>query len=100
MPDQDGYPTAVELDRIRMWPIDDPRGWLGFIQSCWHMADWGWHTGETRDANSVWTLHHVSTGGWSGNESIIHHAELNRALWMQVWQSTRRGGHYEFLVPA
>lgn len=82
------YPTEDELQRLRDWPLNDPRGWLEFARSLWWMQDWGWPELEGE----------VSTAGWSGNEEIIDamqdaHMGL---LWHQVWESTRRGGHYMF----
>lgn len=86
MLDADGYPTEAALERIRGWPIADPKGWLEFCRSLWWAADWGWTEPEGE----------VSTGGWSGNEAIIgamQHAQQGM-LWYQVWWQTRRGGHY------
>lgn len=86
MLDDDGYPTDAALERLRQWDIADPRGWLEFARSLWWSKDWGWPKLEGE----------VSTGGWSGNESII--AAMREAhfgiLWHQVWWQTRRGGHY------
>lgn len=87
MPDQDGYPTDDELQRVRDWPADDPKGWMKYIRTIWHLADWGFH-----DKGDEWR---VSTGGWSGNEEIIRVMQ-DTDLWFRVWESTRRGGHYIF----
>lgn len=105
MPDQDGYPTAEEIQSIKTWDVADPRGWLEFVKSCWWAADWGWTIGEEQIAPADFhhgavarRRHDVSTGGWSGNEEIIGAMMENHFLWGQVWESTRRGGHYVFLV--
>lgn len=37
-----------------------------------------------------------STGGWSGNESIIGAMQKNRMVWNFLWEQSRRGGHYVF----
>lgn len=43
---------------------------------------------------------YVSTGGWSGHESIIAAMERNINLfWMLCWHSSKRGGHYVFQWP-
>lgn len=92
MPDQDGYPTEAELDRIRTWPPS--AGWreaFAFIRTCWWAADWGFS--EQGDAYSL------STGGWSGNEEIITAMMANKLLWTVCWSSVRRGGHYVFQIP-
>lgn len=42
---------------------------------------------------------HFSTGGWSGHEEMIE--ELKRTwFWTMFWESSRRGGHYVFEIPA
>lgn len=87
------YPTEEELKRLREWPMEDPRGWLEFAHSIWWCAEWGWPDG-------VGPGHiHASTGGWSGNEDIIDAMQDNWILWHQTWDTTRRGGHYTFLLP-
>ncbi len=92
MPERDPYPTAQELDTLRHWDINDPKGWLEYAQSLWEYRDWGWP-----DLEGI-----VSTAGWSGNEEII--AVMQEAqhglLWHQVWQMTKRGGHYMLKLPA
>lgn len=85
----DGYPADEELKAIREWDKHDPRGWLEYCQGIWWAADWGWPEVEGE----------VSTGGWSGNEDIIDAMQDNAMLWLQTWESTRRGGHYTFRLP-
>jgi hypothetical protein len=83
--------TENDVRRLREWSLDDPKGWLEFARSLWWMADWGWPELEGI----------VSTGGWSGNEDIIDvmRSAHDGLLWHQVWQQTRRGGHYMFVLP-
>lgn len=82
------YPTEGQLQALRDWPLNDPRGFLDFAQYLWWMQDWGWPELEGE----------VSTGGWSGNEDIIDAMQEAQQglLWHQVWRCTRRGGHYVF----
>ena len=92
--DTDGYPDEQELARIQAWPAEDFRGLMEFVYSLWQYKDlrWGWTQGmEYR--------YQLSTGGWSGNESIIGALQLNVMFWLMCWVSSRRGGHYEFKVP-
>lgn len=99
MPDQDGYPTDEELDRILKWPDDDPLGWFAFIKTCWWSADWGWTEFDgTDDFERPIRVYQISTGGWSGNESILESMKKHFVLWSWSWQNHRRGGHYTFEV--
>lgn len=84
------YPTEDELERIRTWDVltEPLAGYLDFVRSCWWRPDWGWR--QTR-----WSLR-LSTGGWSGNESIIGAMQRNFLIWSLTWLSSRVGGHYHF----
>ena len=89
--DANGYPDDLELARIQAWPREDFRGLMEFIHPLWAYREWGWTQGlEDR--------YQLSTGGWSGNESIIEALRLNTLFWLQCWVSSRRGGYYEFEV--
>jgi hypothetical protein len=93
MPDADGYPTDHELQLIRDWSSD----WsdlLTFVRGCWWAAEWGWDDKDD-GAEHLWR---ISTGGWSGNETIIAALQQNEPFWATCWQSTRVGGHYEFVT--
>lgn len=86
------YPNDDELRRVREWPPTDLSGLMDFVRSIWWQPDWGW--------NQVGENYRISTGGWSGNEELIEALKGNTMFWMLCWQSSRRGGHYEFRVPA
>ena len=103
--DDDGYPTDAALDAIKLWHFSDSRGWFKFIEGLW------WHSGmlwreadaphELRDfkgyEDKIVHRYYISTGGWSGNESIIHAMqENNHMLWTLTWVQSRRGGHHIF----
>jgi hypothetical protein len=84
--DEDGYPTEVALTRIVDWPHTDMPGLLEYARELWTYQDRWTVEGEKL---------FVSTGGWSGNESII--AAMGRNLfWLLCWEQSRRGGHYIF----
>lgn len=88
MPDEDGYPEDNELKQIAEWSWQDIPSMLAFVLGLWWCPDFGWHL-EGDKLN-------LSTGGWSGNESLISAIQQNRMFWTLCWESSRRGGHYEF----
>lgn len=96
--DSDGYPTEESLERIEKWPHEDHAGLMAFAESIWRYADWGWRRTETTDELMKMPIiaYDLSTGGWSGNESIIAAMKLNQFFWMFCWVQSRRGGHYIF----
>lgn len=83
------YPTEEELERIRTWPATDHLGLMEYVESLWEYPDF-----FNRDGHN-WL---VSTGGWSGNEDIIDAMRENTIFWSLRWYSSRRGGHYQFIV--
>ena len=102
--DSDGYPTDETLEAIEKWPIrnfTDVNELLVFIRKAWRYPDY-WTTDKRRSREwknaPLRRLHHVSTGGWSGNESLIYAAERNFLFWGLAWVQQRRGGHYIFEV--
>ena len=42
--------------------------------------------------------YHVSTAGWSGNESLIEALRNHWIFWMRFWVEERVGGHFIFEV--
>jgi len=97
--DDDGYPTDDALEIISKWHWDDIEGWFKFIESIWHLRSWGWSEGEEDhdwDKDEKVYRYHISTAGWSGNESIIHAMQENHMNWAITWVQSRRGGHYIF----
>lgn len=85
----DGYPNEQELETIRTWPLE--KGWrelMEFIAERWYGENWS-------EVDGVFTFH---TFGWSGNEALVEALQSNALFWLCCWQSSRRGGHYEFEV--
>ncbi len=97
MPDKDGYPTKQELRKVKEWDIDDFTGWFKYIESIWHWDDRARvYRGRNCFGRRV-NKAYLSTGGWSGNESIIDAMQNNKNyLWMFTCWKSRRGGHYWF----
>lgn len=97
--DSNGYPTAAELKKIKEW---NPRSFPRLIEFI--TARWAYPTYLEQEIIKedffghtvlVW---HLSTAGWSGNESMIYALEANRlfsSLWYSSWE---RGGHYVFRI--
>ena len=87
--DKDGYPTEVLLEKIRTWKECNDTSLFQFIRPAWKYAESGYWQESGEEFQ-------ISTGGWSGNESIIETMEANFIFWAMWWKSTERGGHYVF----
>lgn len=85
----DGYPEEHELEKIWEWPYTDPRGLMEYVEELWTYPDYWKQDGDK---------YTISTGGWSGNEDLIEAMEENIMFWLACWESSRRGGHFEFTV--
>jgi len=91
---KDGYPTEEELEKIRVWDYMDMPTLFEYIESLWTYDDPYFRKERLKDGY----VYHISTAGWSGNEDIISALSCNLMVWSLTWQSSRRGGHYEFIV--
>lgn len=85
--DEDGYPDDEELKLISEWSWQDALGMLEFVRGLWQ-----WPQFWTQERDELY----LSTGGWSGNESLIAAMQRNIGFWKTCWESSRRGGHYTF----
>jgi len=98
--DEDGYPTEETLEKIRTW-AGTPADAFTYIESLWIYPEY-FRKGKrrTRDwkGGPLQRTYEISTGGWSGHESIIGAMEENFMLWAISWENVRRGGHYTFRV--
>lgn len=100
--DADNYPTDEALKIIEEWKLPNGRKdiakFFEFVKSLWWCASWGWHEEDTTDElfNTPLMRYEISTGGWSGNESLIGAMEKNWIIWHMTWVQSRRGGHYIF----
>lgn len=93
--DRDGYPTEQSLELLRQWDALDFAGILAFVKSGWKYPDRIKERVTKKGAIEV----HISTGGWSGNESIISALQDNLCFFSFYWRTSRRGGHYRFKCP-
>lgn len=83
------YPTEEQLKTIREFDLikKSVRELLDYIEPIWEYPD-----RFVRRKHSFY----LSTGGWSGNESIIGALKQNSLFWSLYWLSSRRGGHFFF----
>lgn len=88
--DEDDYPTEELLEEIARWPVQDFDGLMLRLQSEWHYED----CFRPTECNA-WL---VSTGGWSGNETLLGALEeKDRGVWWAFYHyAWRRGGHHLF----
>lgn len=70
--DGDGF-TAEDLKKIAEWDYKDFSGLLDFVAEIWWCPEWGLIRNEM--PGGEWLELH--TGGWSGNEQIIHALQQN-----------------------
>ena len=100
--DNDGYPEEATLSAIAYWTHEQGYGvLLAKIKEIWKWDDY--FTGPTMGSRKIAAdrgkfFYHLSTGGWSGNEDIIGALRRNTLFWITCWESSKRGGHYEFSI--
>jgi hypothetical protein len=92
--DDDGYPTDECLEIVKRWSYTQEFELFRFIEGLWEFHDFGWHVEEEKDMHKFF----ISTGGWSGNESLISALQGNWMIWHSTWEQSRRGGHYIFEI--
>ena len=95
--DADGYPDEMELKKIAEWSVSDGFNRLmEYVKGIWRYSDIGyWKRDRYGDSNE----YHISTGGWSGNESIVIAMRENFLFWLLCWYQSTKGGHYIFRIP-
>ena len=87
---EEGYPTEEYLEHVQFMDYQqvfaEPWRYVDLIKKGWAYKDYIWEEGK-----KVF----ISTGGWSGNESIIEAMRQNMFWWV-FWENHRRGGHFTF----
>jgi len=101
--DKNGYPTEEELQKIKDWDSDDiienPMGLINYIRELWYYPDRIEITDITKTITGRKKKQlYLSTGGWSGNESVIRVLQ-GTCFWTFYWWESLRGGHYYFDFP-
>lgn len=101
MLDDDGYPSDAELDRIKGWPVDHLSELLtlmAYVKERWSYPQY-WAEANVKEHGSPQREYTISTGGWSGNESLIGALEENHTFRIIAPWSWQRGGHYVYRIP-
>jgi hypothetical protein len=93
----DGYPHDIELNRIKEWGHEDHVGLMEYVKRRWTYPDY-WAEADIDEYGSTYREYTISTGGWSGNESLISALESNLMFNVLAPWSWRRGGHYVYRV--
>lgn len=93
---EESYPTEATLETIRQWPAFDWKRLFQFLHEANIYSGCGYcHLSE----DGAWLQ--FSTGGWSGNESLISAMKEGEGGWrfgfLLFAQVT--GGHYLFRLP-
>lgn len=88
------YPREDELTVIKEWDLLEKSitDMLDYVRNLWKYNDRFRLTGKR-----VLRLY-LSTGGWSGNESIISALKQNFIFWSMCWEKHTKGGHYWFRI--
>ena len=73
--DADGYPTETTLKLIENWPHTNFVELIEFVKKAWRYPHY--FMMDEQDENLLC----VSTGGWSGNESLIGAMKANVVFW-------------------
>ena len=95
--DEDGYPTE-ETERLVREFEGDARELLASLREVWmHPTYWDEEEGVDILDRPV-HRYHVSTAGWSGNESLIEALRDHWIFWMRFWVEERVGGHFIFEI--
>ena len=110
MDEKDVYPTDEELQFIREFDVlkNGYAPLFEYVRNLWWLG-YGWEEYvrtddyESSDGLACVPYKHnyrvvmMSTGGWSGNESIIKALRENPHFWY-CCEMERKGGHYVFEV--
>jgi hypothetical protein len=99
----DGYPSEAELEKIKNWPppekdLFELDALMQYVHERWKYPTF-WEEDQVEEFGRPHRRYTFSTGGWSGNESLVTAMEENPVLSMIAPWSWQRGGHYEYRLP-
>jgi hypothetical protein len=89
------------LNKIKKWDWQNPRGLFEFMKSLWWPND---EDGiEFKQCKNIFGREvikiEIHTWGWSENEEIISAFDKNYIFWSIFWKHSDCGGHFYFEVP-
>jgi len=84
--DSEGYPTDESLEEIKNYE-GGGHELLAEVAFLFNVH------GRCEFDGKRWM---ISTGGWSGCESVIGAMKENTMFWLMCWYMSKRGGYYEF----
>ena len=95
--DDDGYPTDEALDHLANMPYDKETGFRPIMEMAENLWTSYGRVQIKQDAEKLY--YQFTTGGWSGNESVISALKENHSFfWPVCWVMSKRGGYYEFEI--
>jgi hypothetical protein len=93
------YPEESRLRYIKTWSQwTESKGdeLIEFIKTV--LDTWNHDYGSSKLTGKKVLNLQLNTGGWSGNEDIIGALSSNTIFWSMYWQSSIRGGRYNFKI--
>jgi hypothetical protein len=99
--DEDGYPTDDLLDYIEHYNIikGSALELIKIVYDNWsYPYPYSHYYKDFGGKHVGWYRVTLCTGGWSGNELLIHYLQSNKLFWTMYWQYSERGGKYQFIV--
>ena len=101
--DHDGYPTDASLIEIERAKWVDAAAVLDAVKAAWHWQDFATHDLTVCESSVVHVMDgelflRLSTGGWSGNESLVK-ALMKSEVGKLTWALKARGGLWIFRYP-
>ena len=96
--DSDGDPSDETLDAISYWYEKNgwsPKEFLEFCEKAFNKHYGSWQIVENYNNDLLndkpFDALRIATGGWSGNESVVHQMEKT-IFWSVLWKASVCGG--------
>lgn len=95
MLDEHNYPDEKSLKKIKEWNVLK-QGIQGLLDLVKENTNWSDRQISITGKKAIHFEYH--TGGWSGNEDVIHALRQNFVFWSLFWVKSTRGGHHYFKI--